>query len=413
LRLCIHRGASEIGGNCIEVEASGKSILLDLGMPLMGDLSPDEALPPVKGLTDGRNPNLLAIVISHPHADHYGLARLAHPSIPIYIGREADLLLRAAMAFGPFGAAFPNAINYNHRKAFQIGPFKITPYLNDHSAFDAYSFLVEADGKSLFYSGDIRAHGWKSRMFDQLLASGPKDVDAMLLEGTTLGRDESEPSETEADLVERLAESIAETDGIVLSTFSGQNIDRFVTFYKAAKIARRSFVVDLYIAHLLRALGRKSLPDPTTGALRVFLPRRNKLKIVRDKSFDLVEPYRRRRIYPNELRQRRKHLVMTFRPSMAQDLANAKCLVGAKLIYSLWPGYLELGSPDLREWCRDHKVDFEIIHTSGHADAHDLKRLVEAVQPKQLIPIHTLTPERYRTLRRNVAALGDGIWTKI
>jgi len=27
VRLCVHRGTSEIGGNCIEIEASGKSIL--------------------------------------------------------------------------------------------------------------------------------------------------------------------------------------------------------------------------------------------------------------------------------------------------------------------------------------------------------------------------------------------------
>lgn len=36
VRICVHMGTSEIGGNCIEVEAAGKSILLDLGMPLMG-----------------------------------------------------------------------------------------------------------------------------------------------------------------------------------------------------------------------------------------------------------------------------------------------------------------------------------------------------------------------------------------
>lgn len=55
MKLRIHRGAAEIGGNCIEVTSSGQSILLDLGAPLMGNLSPDEALPPVKGLTDGTN----------------------------------------------------------------------------------------------------------------------------------------------------------------------------------------------------------------------------------------------------------------------------------------------------------------------------------------------------------------------
>ncbi len=413
MRLRIHRGAAEIGGNCVEVEASGKSILLDLGAPLTGNLSPEEALPPIKGLVDGSNQSLVGIVISHPHADHYGLASLAHPSIPVYIGREADRLLRAATAFGPFGAAFPNVVHYRHRKPFQIGPFRLTPYLNDHSAFDAYSLLVKANTRSLFYSGDIRGHGWKSRMFEQLLTMGPKAVDAMLLEGTTLGRDEEERSETEADLVKRLVKSIVGTNGLVLAAFSGQNIDRFVTFYKATKTAQRNFVVDLYLAHLLRALGRKSLPDPTTGALRVFLPRHNKIRIVRDRAFDLVAPYRHRRIYPHELRKRRKHLVMTFRHSMARDLADADCLEGAKLIYSMWPGYLERTTPSLRDWCTDHGVEFEIIHTSGHADARDLKRLVDAIHPRRLIPIHTLAPERYLALTDKATPLRDGVWTQV
>ena len=79
----------------------------------------------------------------------------------------------------------------------------------------------------------------------------------------------------------------------------------------------------------------------------------------------------------------------------------------------MWPGYLERGSPNLREWCAHHGVEFEIIHTSGHADAYDLKRIVKALQPKRLIPIHTLKPDRYRSLSRNTTPLGDGTWTEV
>ena len=108
MRILIHRGAEEIGGNCIQLEAQGKSILLDLGAPLSGNLVGLDALPNIDGLKDGTNPDLLGIVISHPHADHYGLVQFAHSSLPIFIGNEADKLLRAAMAFGPFGAEFVN-----------------------------------------------------------------------------------------------------------------------------------------------------------------------------------------------------------------------------------------------------------------------------------------------------------------
>jgi ribonuclease J len=108
-------------------------------------------------------------------------------------------------------------------------------------------------------------------------------VDAMLLEGTNLGREKVRRAESEAELTERVSQVISATPGIVLTAFPGQNIDRFVTFYKATKKARRTFVADLYLAHLLRTLGRSTLPDPTSGTMRVYLPRSMKLRVVRDR----------------------------------------------------------------------------------------------------------------------------------
>jgi ribonuclease J len=410
MRVRIHRGTAEIGGNCIEVEAQGQSILLDLGMPLSGDWTPGEALPPVPGLLDGTNPALLGIVISHPHADHYGLVGHVHPSIPIHIGLEAEKLLRASASFSPFGLQLSNAVHYTPGVPFTVGLFTVTPFLVDHSAFDAYSLLIEANGLSLFYSGDLRGHGWKARSFRDLVEHGPTNVDVMLLEGTTLGRTGNPKAETESELVEQIADAMAKTQGIVLAAFAGQNIDRLVTFYKAARKAKRTFVADLYLAHLLRVLGRKSLPDPTSGSMRVFLPRSIKLRIVRTKSFDLVEPFRHRRIYPAELAARSGRLVMSFRSSMAREMETIGCLSGGRMIYSMWPGYIERSDPDLRAWTIRNGMDFEIIHTSGHADADDLQRLVRRIKPRHLIPIHTLSPSRFSEFGAEVVRLTDGQW---
>lgn len=413
MRLRIHRGTAEIGGNCIEVEAQGKSILLDLGMPLSDNRPASEVLPPVPGLVDGTNPSLIGIVISHPHADHCGLVGHAHPSIPVHIGMEAEKLLRASVAFSPFGLRLTNAVHYRPRVRFSIGPFAITPFLVDHSAFDAYSLLIEADGRRLYYSGDLRGHGWKAKSFQALVERGPKGVDAMLLEGTTLSRAGAPNAETEAELVERMADSMARTQGMVLAAFAGQNIDRFVTFYKATLKARRTFVVDLYIAHLLHALGRKSLPDPTSGSLRVFLPRVMKQRIVRTKAFDLVNPFRHRHIYPAELSKRSRQLVMSFRPSMTSELERVGCLSSGNVIYSMWPGYIERSGPDLRSWAARNGMEFEIIHTSGHADANDLRRLVAGINPRKLIPIHTLAPSRFREFDAPVVRARDGQWLNV
>lgn len=108
-------------------------------------------------------------------------------------------------AFWSSGVSLSPAGFLAHRRPFDVGPFRITPYHNDHSAFDAYSLLVEADGRRLFYSGDIRGHGRKAGIFDELLRKPPRAVDVLLMEGTNVRPDTGagtpdEPTLTEADV---------------------------------------------------------------------------------------------------------------------------------------------------------------------------------------------------------------------
>lgn len=411
MRVRIHRGTKEIGGNCIELESEDKHLLLDLGMPLTG-VNPDEVkLPGISGLKDGADPNFLGIVISHPHQDHYGLLPKVHPTTPIFIGKDAHAILEASAPFAPSGLYLGSVTHYRDRVLFDVGPFRITPFLNDHSAFDAYSLSVEAGGKVLFYSGDFRAHGRKVGAFERLLTTGPKGVDVFLMEGTNIGRGAGEARPiTESQLEEQIRASLAETAGLALAWFSGQNIDRFVTFYRAAKRVGRTFVADLYVAHILDALDRCSLPSPRNSDIRVFLPARMRGKIIRDKNFDLVAPYYDRRIYPEEIKDEARNLVMTFRPVMCRDFEKAECLEGARLIYSLWPGYLERGDHDIRDWCGDHGVDFEIQHTSGHAGISDMRRLIEALSPKNIVPIHSSATDHFQDYFENVEQKEDGQW---
>ena len=130
VRICIHRGTREIGGTCIEVEAQGKRIALDVGLPLDApDGEPHERLPPpVPGFTDVDD-TLLAVLISHPHLDHYGLARHIRPSVPIYIGESAHRIMQAASAYVPNGHAFTDPHFLANDAPVHIGPFRITPYL--------------------------------------------------------------------------------------------------------------------------------------------------------------------------------------------------------------------------------------------------------------------------------------------
>ena len=91
---------------------------------------------------------------------------------------------------------------------------------------------------------------------------------------------------------------------------------------------------------------------------------------------------------------------MLFRPAMLPDLdaAGTQVWSGARVIWSQWDGYLrdEGGSgAKLRAALAKRGVGFEVIHTSGHASIADLQRLVTALQPKALVPVHTFAGDRF------------------
>jgi ribonuclease J len=409
MKFRIHRGAKEIGGNCIELCSEGKTLLLDLGMPLTLGNQMDAALPAISGLAEGSDEDFLGVVLSHPHADHYGLLSKAAKNTHVYLGQNSQTLLRAALPFTTFGMDLSNGLTYRDRQAFEVGPFRITPFLVDHSAFDAYALLVEASGSRLFYTGDFRSHGRKIGTYKRLLAEPAiKGVDVMLMEGTHLGRHGQADAQTEASLEDDVAESIANTKGLVLACFSGQNMARVVTFWTAARRAGRTIVADVYLAHILESLNRPTFPKPP-----VFLPKMMKAKLIRDGNTAVVLPFRRRRVYPEQIADKRNKLVMMFRSSMTQEFEGLGCLKDGKLIYSQWPGYLDRDRMNIRAWCAQQELDFEILHTSGHADVKTLVELARSVAAKRVIPIHTDSPERLTELIPDATPVHDGEWIEV
>ena len=210
------------------------------------------------------------MVISHPHQDHYGLVKYLRPDIPIVIGEAASRILRVASQFTLSGHVLARTIPLKDRQPLDIGPFKVTPYLVDHSAYDAYSLLVSSGNRKLFYTGDFRAHGRKGKLFERLLRDPPTGVDVLLMEGTTIDRaDSDEETQTESDLETGFVQHFNESKVMVLVWSSGQNIDRLVTVYRACKQTGRQLIIDLYTAEILKATGNPNIPQGTWDDVRV------------------------------------------------------------------------------------------------------------------------------------------------
>ena len=414
MRLCVHRGTKEIGGTCIEVEAQGKRLVLDVGLPLDapdGEDVREGLLPAVPGFRE-RDDSLLGILVSHPHMDHYGMAPYVRPDVPVYIGEDAHNILAAASPYVPHGHAFADPRFIENRTPVEIGPFRVTPYLVDHSAFDAYALLVEADGKRVFYSGDFRAHGRKTRLFEEMIADPPGDIDVLLMEGTTIGRNATgEGFTSEMDLEREFVRAFRETRGLHFVWTSSQNIDRLVTVFRAAKRTGRVLLIDLYTAVVLEATGRDSIPQSGWADVKLYIPHRQRVWIKDRRLFQDLERHKASRVFPEALPGLAKRAVMLFRPMAMNDRGVQAVLDGAGLTYSLWEGYLEQDSSRrVMKWLDDHDIRWQVLHTSGHASVTDLKRFAAALAPRALVPVHSFETSRFGDFFDNVVQRDDGEW---
>jgi len=382
--LTVHRGTRQIGGVCIEIEhPHGDRLILDAGRPLD---APDGATGLLPKSLDRTRP--ATVLISHPHQDHWGLIEELPAEWPIWTGSGSAKLIAitADITRNPLTRTFRA---WRSRSGpFAIGPFVITPILTDHSAFDAYMLLVEGAGKRILYTGDFRRHGRKSMLVDRMLVSPPADVDVLICEGTNLGTDK--PVRTEAELETDFVELFERTKRRVFVSWSGQNIDRTVTLYRAAKRTGRAFVSDLYAADVLdRVSPGTHLPRAGFPNLRVVVTRglRNFYRrIGRD---DFVA-----RMVPHGLSARSlarcRHVIMLRRGLLA-DYQRAGIVPTAEdaFNYSMWRGYLSQSChAESLEWCRAGGAEIAYIHTSGHASPADLRAFAGAIHPKVTVPVH-------------------------
>jgi len=429
MKLTIHRGAKEIGGSCVEIIGKKSRLVVDIGIPLVDhfgvhfdlndykhlsgpELQDEGILPNIAGFYnwDSTDKPVDGLLISHAHLDHYGFYDHVSKNICFYLGRATKELIDLTTRFTAREGSIGKFRSFESEKPFKCGEFTITPYLMDHSAFDAYAFLIDDGEHKIIYSGDFRDHGRKWKLFYRFLHRAPKEVDALLLEGTMLGR-EDEKKMTEDDLEQHARKIMRDAKNIVLLYLSSQNIDRVVSFYKALLPLDKIFIVDIYTAHVLKTVGRINKiphPSPEYENIRVFYPRWLSERIASiDKK--LLYEFNNYKINRDEISDIRHRAVMMVRPSMLYDLEKMENIDGAVFIYSLWRGYME--NPNyqkMKDFIDQKNIKLQYLHTSGHGYISTLKKAINRLNPKGVIPIHTFHPDNYEQLGGIIHQLSDG-----
>jgi ribonuclease J len=356
------------------------------------------------------------VFLSHSHADHSGLISASRAQVPVWLSAGTSKMVLAGGLF-----ARQPEVPRGRRRTLEPGvpvtirDFRVTAYPVDHSVYDAMAFLIEADGQRLLYTGDLRFHGRKPGMAGQLAKiAKAAPLDALVIEGTRLGGRATEFNFSERDLEAQLSADFRAAPSVVLAMYSPLNVDRFVTYFRAARRARRTFVIDPYQAFVLHLIGKQArLPQPgATPDLRVLVPPRFSFSGAgrRLGHTGWAKCLHRGAITTEEFTKTPERFVALFRQSMQPWLFKTGLLKGSACIFSYWPGYLR--EPRLQALMAEVKAaagSFLERHASGHAHPDDLRRFVDDVRPRMLVPVHTTSPETWAKWCPQTRIARDGI----
>lgn len=226
--------------------------------------------------------------------------------------------------------------------------------------------------------------------------------------------DDATPRSSEQTVEEDLLQTYRATPGLVATFSPAQNLDRLVTVYRATRRAGRTLVVDLYTATVAQATGRSTIPQPGFEGFAVYVPQRQRQRILQTREFHRVAEIADARRFGEDLATGRGKLAYLGTSSTAKELIDAGALRDGAVVWSLWHGYLEQASG--RRLC-DLLVEAEVPllehHTSGHACVEDLTRLVEAFAAARVVPIHSEATDRFADHFPRVEQHPDGEWWKV
>lgn len=379
-------GVGEIGMNLgvygYGPEDNRQWLIVDLGVSFGGPELPgvDLVMPDITFLENER-PNILGLVVTHGHEDHFGAILDLWPKlkIPVYCTAFTAGLLDTKRELDYSSYDLPVTI-FKAGDRFELGPFSLEAIAVAHSIPEAVSLAVKTPLGTVIHTGD-----WKIDLAPSLGAPtdekrfrelGDEGVLALVCDSTNAMREGVSP--TERDVLNSLTEIISNEKGRVAVTTFSSNVGRILSIARAAKEAGRQVLL------VGRSIKRSVSVAEELGYLDgidAFLSEEDYPYIPRDKIVMVLT---------GSQGEQRAALAKLSRDEMRSLALTA----GDTVIYSSRsiPGN-ERAIIDTQNCLTDMGVKIitdhdALVHVSGHPRRSDLKKMYEWVKPEILVPVH-------------------------
>jgi ribonuclease J len=399
LRIVALGGISEVGRNMTMFESypAGASkprlLVVDCGMLLGKTNAPgvDLGLPDWSAYQD-RLADIDAIVLTHGHEDHIGALPYllkSRPDIPL-IGSRLTLALVAAKL--EQHRIRPDLQIVREGDRFTTGHWDLQFYAVNHSIPDALAVAVRTPGATVLHTGDFKMDQTPldGRITDLPGFSrlGDEGVDLLLADSTNAEVPGFIPSEMDVGKV--VADVITKAKGRVIVACFASHVHRVQQVLDAAHesgrlvaLVGRSMIRNMQIA---RDLGLLRVPEGILVELKDAeqLPSSRVLLVCTGSQGEPLSALSRM--------ANREHPSIRIVSDDLILLASSLIPGNENSVFNVINGLSRLGATVV------HKST-ALVHVSGHAPAGELRYLLNAVRPKNLMPVHG----EWRHLRAHAA----------
>jgi ribonuclease J len=218
-------------------------------------------------------------------------------------------------------------------------------------------------------------------------------LDLLLIEGTNIN---SSSISSEATVKKKVKRIVERTRGLVLAGFAIVDYDRFRTFYEVAKETGRKFVISMKQAYILSKIqSYLSIPEVSDPDIIVFEKDKSSFgaferEVQAINGVDTIDAKGLNAIQDDVLMYASYYdfnELLTIRPKS-----------GSVYILSQSEPFneeMEIDYAKMHNWLEHHGLPLFKAHASGHATAHELKEIIEEVDPRKVVPIHTERPKLF------------------
>ena len=406
-KITFHNGILTIGGTIIEIAYEDSHIFFDFGSEYnpkdpvqpknLQDLLDLKLVPylnnmfdpsiPLKGFESKEDSfKNTAVFLSHVHLDHSKIVNYLNPSIPLYTLEGTKSLLNTLNINDDFlfplykneGKNTREIVGVKENDIINVGKIEVKVMPVDHDAYGACGLLIKTPDLVISYTGDIRLHGYREK--DTLnFCKESENCDVLLIEGVSVSFQEVDEEVTtneisnEPELIDKINEIVKNnTNKQITFNYYISNIERIK---KIIETNPRKVVLGAYYSYVVKE---------ATGFQSYYYQ-------LDDKDYGLDENYKIdfQRLLDDEgdFFWQLDTLAMNYIDKLKE---------GGIYIHS---NAVPLGDFDpayekfLKKF-EDNNVQFERISCSGHAHPKDLIKIINLINPKLLVPIHSYHPER-------------------